>query len=389
MDFDINKTYKEAFKSKARYIILYGGAGSGKSVFTAQKFITRMLDSKGKERFLFVRKIHRTIRNSQYLEVKDPIQLSDISKLFTFRDSTIEIDCQNGNEIRCAGIDDPEKIKSYKGLTSIWIEEATELTEEDFIQLDLRLRGQCTGEYFQIVMSFNPINENHWLNKIKLDDCLKLHTTYKDNRFIDEQYKKRLESLAERNPDMYKIYTLGEWGTLENLIYKPFPTLKEYPESFDEIIYGLDFGFNNPTALIEIGIRDKEFYLTELIYQSGLTNTDLINRLENSKIDKNAPLYCDNAEPNRIEEIRAAGYNSKPANKSVKDGIDFLKSQTIFSKPENIELNKEVVSYSWKKDRNGIIFDEPVKFNDHLLDAGRYAIYTHFKNVSQPGIFWV
>lgn len=149
----------------------------------------------------------------------------------------------------------------------------------------------------------------------------------------------------------------------------------------DETIYGLDFGFNNPTALIEVGIKDKNYYLRERLYKSGLTNAALIRQMESLGIPKDCNLYADSAEPARIKEIEEAGWRIYEAEKSVSDGIDFCQRQMFKSLPENDNLHKERRAYKWKEDRHGNIIDEPVKFMDHLMDAMRYAIYTHSRTM--------
>lgn len=179
-----------------------------------------------------------------------------------------------------------------------------------------------------------------------------------------------------RDPALRKVYLEGEWGILQNIIYAPYVMLDNYPE-VHETIYGLDFGFNNPNALLEIGIKDQEYYLTQRLYKCKMTNNDLIKELESQKIDKNAIIYADSAEPARIEEILRAGYNIQPAEKNVKDGIDFCKNCVFYTRPENEDLNKERQSYRWTENKNGDILDEPEKFDDHLMDTKRYAIYTH------------
>lgn len=383
----INQAYENALTNQDRYLILYGGAGSGKSVFAAQKIILRTLQEKD-HRFLIIRKVARTIKLSCYQLLKDLIREYELSKPFQFHDSVTKITCSNGNEIISCGVDDPEKLKSIQGVTGIWIEEATELTEFDFMEIDRRLRGKELKNYKQIMLSFNPISALHWLNLRKFKNAVKLQTTYRDNKFIDSQYKKTLEDLEEQNPNLHRIYARGEWGVLEELIYRPFEIITGYPESYDETYYGLDFGFNNPTALVKIQAKDKQYYLTELIYKTGLTNQDVIKELERLKISKSDLIYCDSAEPGRIEDISRAGYLAKPSDKSVKDGIDFVKTCKIFSNYDNKNLNNEVLSYSYKKDKSGNVIDEPVKFNDHLLDALRYALYTHNKKV-EANIYFV
>ena len=375
----INKIYRPLLEDKSRYMLIYGGAGSGKSVFAAQKLVLRsILESNHK--ILLARKVARTVRQSQYSLIKALIYSSGLEKYFTFKDGELNIkNILTGSEFIISGLDDVEKLKSIYGISSIWIEEATELDKRDFTQLDLRLRGKQKN-YKQIIITYNPVNAHHWLNTTTLKNSIKLKTTYLDNKFIDDEYKNVLLDLKNQDEEFYNIYALGEWGVLKNIIYKPFELIRIYPGKFDEIIYGLDFGYNNKSALVEIGIKDNEYYLRELIYKSKLTNSELIQMMFNLNIKKSSYIYCDCAEPIRIAELRKAGFNALEADKSVKDGIDFLKSCKIYSLPENAGINKEVLSYSYKQDKDGNLIDEPVKFEDHLMDAIRYGIYTYNKN---------
>jgi phage terminase large subunit len=382
----INPIYQTANEYQGRYLNLYGSRGSGKSVFAGQKLILRCL-TETPHKFLLARKVHRSIKGSQLELLKKYIYLYKFESKFEFLEN--EIKCKNGNRFVSAGLDDPEKLKSIENITSYWIEEPTELSEQDFLNVDAVLRGE-TKNYKQGILTYNPIDHLHWLNHIQLHNALTLKTTYKDNLFIDKEYIEMLESLKEINPELYKVWTLGEWGVKLDLVYPlGFKILDIYPTIFDETIYGLDFGYNNQSALIKIDIKDKCNYLTELLYESKLTNTDLIKRLDTLITNKNNIIYADCAEPARIEELKRAKFNIKPADKSVKDGIDYCKSQIIYSNYDNKNLNEEVHTYCWKQDRNGDLLDEPVKFNDHMMDAMRYAIYTHSKNNGEVHIFMI
>jgi phage terminase large subunit len=206
---------------RSRYLIYYGGAGSGKSVGAAQKIIIRMLEEKG-HKFLVVRKVANTIRNSVFSLLRGTIADWGLSQLFKVNKSDMDITCVNGNQIIFAGLDDVEKLKSIHGITGMWLEEASEMLQEDFQQLDLRLRGQ-TRNYKQIIISFNPIDITHWLKRVFFDvkkaNSKVIHSTYKDNIFIDDEYKKTLESLKEQDEYFYQVYALGQWGVLGKTIF--------------------------------------------------------------------------------------------------------------------------------------------------------------------------
>lgn len=224
---------KKAFNSKFypllredshRYLLLYGGAGSGKSVFAVQRFLYRLL-TLPLCNLLVVRAVAATNRDSTFALFRQVISRWGLSALFTCRESDLRITCANGNSVIFKGLDDTEKLKSItfpKGeLTDIWVEEASEMREEDFNQLDVRLRGKGTRK--QIVLTFNPVSVLHWLKRRFFDRqdprALVVKSTYKDNRFLDEDYKATLESYKATDPYYYSVYCLGEWGVLGQTIF--------------------------------------------------------------------------------------------------------------------------------------------------------------------------
>jgi phage terminase large subunit len=217
-----NPTYYQLYKDKERYLVLYGGAGSGKSVFVSQKMIFRMLTEKN-HKFLVVRKVAKTLRESTYSLLKGIISDWGMSALFEENKTDMTITCKlNGNKIIHAGLDDVEKVKSIHGITGIWIEEASELDQQDFQQLDLRLRGHTTN-YKQIMISFNPISSLHWLKTVffdnKKENTSVSHSTYLNNIFIDDAYRQVLEDMKEQDEYYYMVYALGEWGIVGKTIF--------------------------------------------------------------------------------------------------------------------------------------------------------------------------
>lgn len=219
-----NDRFYPLYTNKDRYLVLMGGGGSGKSVFTAQKILLRMLTEK-KHRFLVLRKVAKTLRESVFMELKTAIQRWGLEKLFTIPkgvSSELHITCVNGNEILFAGLDDVEKLKSISGVTSVWMEEASECSPEDFRQLDIRLRGQ-TVNYKQFMITFNPIDINHWLKREFFDhpkaNATTLHSTYKNNKFLDKEAIQVLEAFKHTDPYYYSVYCLGEWGVIGSTIF--------------------------------------------------------------------------------------------------------------------------------------------------------------------------
>ena len=386
----INNSFLPLFKDLNRYIILRGGAGSGKSVSIAQIVIYKILVTYNYTEphiILCLRKTSPAARKSLFPLLQNTISAFGLRELVTNINKTeMSITFSNGSTIVCMGLDDPDKIKSVFGITSIWLEEATEFTRDDIYQLDLRMRGK-SQHYYTMYLSFNPVSKLHpihdmfFVNPSK--DTTLHHSTYLDNRFLDDVYKARLESLIHQDRSYYNIYTLGEWGSLENLIYTKYSFLKSFPEDTKDVVYGLDWGYNHPTALVKVGEIDGGFVVQQQYYERLKTVGDLIEYLPQIIPSKNSPIYADSARPDAIEEVFRSGYNIHPADKkpgSVKDGIDFIKQNNLYITEDSTDLIKELNTYGWRKDKNDNLIDEPLKFNDDLLDATRYAIFTHFSN---------
>ena len=386
MKIDIPAAYEEALHNTNRYLVLGGGAGSGKSEFCGRKIFYRC-QKEGNHKFLILRKVRRTCKESVVAVMLGILNENEVPYQYNRTDRTIVFYNPDGkkNILLFEGMDDPEKIKSIKGVTGIWLEETTEFTERDFNQLDLRLRGK-TDHYKQIMLSFNPDESvGAWIKETFFDhqkpDSYILITTVDDNPFIDQEYIDVLDNI--KDPTYYLIYRKGLWAAAKGLIYHNVQKLAEFPGSFDETIYGLDFGFNKQSALVEVNIKDGvDAYLRSLIYQTKLTNPDFIREIEKLNLIKRRCFYADGAEPDRIEEFKRAGFNIYPADKSknsVKDGIDHVKTYNLHTLIHDEPLNKEFRIYKWEEDKNGKLLDQPVKYMDHLMDGARYALYTHYK----------
>jgi phage terminase large subunit len=290
--------------------------------------------------------------------------------------------CLNGSQIILQGLDDVEKIKSIFGITDIWVEEASEITEDDYKQLNLRMRG---GDHpKRMLFSFNPISRLHWLKEHFFDQARSnvrvTHTTHKDNRFLDTDYRQELEALKDIDPYFYAVYCLGEWGELGNLVFSNYviESFRYEWDDYDEQTVGVDFGYNDPSAIILLGWKDDELYVHDELYARGLTNTELIDAARNIVIDGDTIMTADSAEPDRISEFQQAGFNMMPAKKgkdSVRHGIDFLKRVKIHIHSERCPSTaREIQEYKWKEDKDGNVLDEPIGYNDHAIAAIRYGI---------------
>ena len=366
--------------NQKRINVLVGGAGSSKS-YSITQFIIKLFYSENC-RILITRKTTPSLRISVYKLLKELLDEFDLG----YHVNRTELSFTNdlGSEITLKGLDDPEKIKSAE-FNYIFAEEATELNLTDYRQLDLRLRRK-TATVNRMFLSCNPISALHWI-KTELEDkpdrdVLFNYSTYKDNPFLDQVYIDRLEGLSTQDANYYNIYALGQWGILVNLIYSGFKVV-DIPAKYDEVSYGLDFGFNHPSCLTKIYWIDGKFISQELLYKSGLTNTMLIEEVKKliPEGHRFKYLYADSAEPDRIEEFFKAGFNVQKAEKSVKDGIDFVRQNSIGITSDSINGIKEKQTYSYKQDKNGNVLDEPVKALDDFNDSERYGAYSYSKIV--------
>ena len=385
-----NPVFKPLHSSKHRYVVMKGSAGSGKSVDAAQSYILRLMKDKGRN-LLCVRKSEVTNRDSTFAELIGAINRMGLGSHFAATVNPLSITCANGNKVIFRGVNDEkqrEKLKSItfdKGkLTDVWIEEATELTQSDFEIIDDRLRGELPpGQFYQIKMTFNPVNVSHWIKKSFFDisdpNVLTHHSTYLNNRFVDEAYKQRMLRRKEVDPDGYRIYGLGEWGELGGLILTNWEVknVSQDLQYYDSVSIGHDFGFNHADAILPLGFKDGNIYILKEIYVHEKDTNEII-QLANGIIPNNKMMYCDSAEPDRIKMWKTAGYWAYPVEKeqgSVKAQIDWLKQRKIFVDPSCTNTIRELNQWKWKKDeKQNIYLDQPVEIFDDAMAALRYGI---------------
>lgn len=393
-----NPCFKEVNQSQKRYIVMKGSAGSGKSVDTAQNYILRLMQDKGRN-LVAMRKSDITNRDSTFAELTGRLysMFGDKAEAYwKINKNPLMLTCRhNGNQIIFRGMNDDrqrEKLKSItfpKGkLTDVWLEEATEFTQADLEIIDDRLRGELpAGQFYQIRMTFNPVNKNHWIKKVFFDlpdqNVLTHHSTYLMNRFIDEAYKQRMERRKLVDPEGYQIYGLGEWGEIGGLILHNWKIeeVSQNLNDYDDVAIGQDFGFNHANAILLLGIKDDNIYILDEIYLFEKDTAEIIQEAIAHALPTNKQMWCDSAEPDRIKMWQKGGYNrAKGVDKggsagSVKAQIDWLKQRTIYVHPHCINTIKEMQQWKWKKDeKTGEYLDEPVPFQDDAMAALRYGV---------------
>lgn len=371
--------------------IHYGGASSGKSHGVVQKVVIKACKKWKKPRkVLFLRKVGRSIRDSIFADVV--ACLSDLGLIDRCKVNMTDfrITLPNGAEFLFKGMDDPEKIKSIKGISDVVMEEATEFTLEDYTQLTLRLRDR-KHRMRQIFLMFNPVSKTNWVYKhffaedaeVDFKRTAIFHTNYKNNRFLDEDNRKTIEELQKRNPAYYRIYALGEFATLDKLVFPAYESkvldkaaLKALPSFF-----GLDFGYvNDPSAFMHVKIdeKNKTLYIVEEFVKKHMLNDEIAETIKSLGYGKE-DIEADSSEEKSIAEIRLKGvpkiHAVKKGKGSILQGIQFIQQYKIVIDSRCFKTIEEFENYTWKKDKKtGEYINEPVDTYNHTIDAIRYAL---------------
>ncbi|AGI11710.1 terminase large subunit [Listeria phage LP-032] len=409
-----NKVYLPSLEWNDRTIIFYGGAGSGKSVWAVQRSVIRLMREKRK--MLVVRKNTNSLRDSVFSEFTKALstfKLADRCRIYT---SQLRIVLPNGSQILFKGIDNPEKIKSISGIDDIFLEEATELTLDDYTQLQLRMRNLAgkRRKEGQMILCYNPISKVNWVYRLfhdpttadeRPEDLRILHTTYKDNKFLPEKYLNTLEELMKTNPTYHRIYAMGDFASLGELVYTnwrewkipnihdPYgmqnidPTVDQLKRAGLKSYFGLDFGYaNDATAMVAciVDERNKKIYIYDE-YQNNIKqkermlNDDIVRKIAEKGWAKEK-IVADSSEPKSIEEIRRKGiWRIKAARKgkdSIVHGIQFVQGFEIIVHPRCTHIREELENYAWQKDKQNPneYINKPIDEYNHGLDALRYAL---------------
>lgn len=372
-----------------RFLVFYGGAGSGKSYFIAQRLIYKALKSKRK--ILVLRKVNRTTKNSTFQLLLDVLSQFNILKYCNINRTDFTITLPNGSSFLCMGLDDPEKIKSIAGLTDAWLEEATEFTLDDFSQINLRVRDPQAQDQ-EIILSLNPVSKANWCylqffaDNPELKEFRKtvkvIHTTYLDNPHLPEDYVKALLMMKATNEVYYKIYALGEFGSLDKLIYNNWQVMEFNPDTIKgQLLCGLDFGYtNDPTAFVASLLVENErrIYVFKEWGGTNFLNDAIADKIKEMGFAKSI-ICADSAEQKSIEEIKRHGVSRiRPCVKgqgSVLQGIQKLQQYEIIVHPDCKNVQEELANYSWKKDKQtNEYINEAQDLYNHYLDSLRYSL---------------
>ena len=357
------RNYDALYNNEARFIINEGGSRSSKTYSLCQLILVYCLQNKGVV-VSIIRKTFPALRATAMRDFLEVLKDAGIYDKSSHNMSEHIYSFPNGSIVEFFSVDDEQKIRGRKRHLA-WCNEANELYYDDFTQLNMRTESK-------LIFDYNPSDSNSWLYDLPKNESILIKSTYKDNPFLPESIKTQIEDLKRTDEALYQIYALGEKAISKSNIYSNWTFLPHRPARFTQFIYGIDFGYNHPTALVRIYWHEKDIFIEPVIYESYLTTSDLLDRFEKLGIEPNADIIADYARPEIIAELNNNGYNVINANKSVKKGIDNVKTFGIFCM-ENEALKKEYQNYKWKKVGDQIT-DEPVKLWDDAMDATRYAV---------------
>lgn len=387
-----NKQIYDNLQDYSKFIeVWYGGASSGKSHGVVQKVVLKsLLNWRYPRKVLWLRKVDRTLKDSIFADVLDCLSRWQLLALCKVNNSDRTITLPNKAVFLFKGMDDPEKIKSIKGLSDVVMEEASEFTLDDFTQLTLRLR-EPKHKKRQLFVMFNPVSKVNWTYKQWFDPQAEIdtkrvavhHSTYKDNRFLDEENIRTIENLKKTNPAYYKIYTLGEFATLDKLVFPVFEKRRLHATDLADIpsYFGLDFGFvNDPSAFIHVKVdqKNKRLYVLEEYTKKGMLNNEIARVIKQMGYSKEV-ITADAAEQKSIAELKRDGIDRiRPAKKgpdSVIQGISFLQQYELVVDDRCVKLIEELENYTYQKDKaTNEYINKPVDSYNHCIDAIRYAV---------------
>ena len=390
----VGKGYGAFWRFKGRYKVVKGSRASKKSSTQSLKVIMEIMENTCVN-WLVVRKTERTLRDSCFAQLKWAMRQLKVERYFKCSVSPLEITyIPTGQKILFRGLDDPLKVTSITvevgALCRLWIEEAYEIMSEDaFNRLDESIRGQLPkGMYHQVVLTFNPWSDRHWLKKRFFDEpsknVLAMTTNYMCNEFLSEADLVLFEEM-KKNPRRYRTAGLGEWGIVEGLVYENW---EERVFDVHEIsirpsvrsAFGMDFGYVNDPSTLFCGLVDtvaREIYVFDEMYEKGMSNEDIKDKVFEMGYAKER-IKADSAEPKSIAYLRKAGLTriraAKKGPDSIRAGISIIQDYKIIIHPRCVNFITEISNYTWDKDKFDNAINKPIDDFNHLMDAMRYAM---------------
>lgn len=373
----------EAYESGKFRIIGNQGATRSSKTYSISQLLSLYIPNKTKTSISIVSPSLPHLKRGARRDFLQVLESAGVYREENFHKTDNIYHFDNGSYAEFFGVEDQGKVRG-PGRKILYVNEANLIHPNTLQQLLFRTEEVA-------FLDFNPVEEtSHVYDLCDRTGSTLIHSTYRDNAFLTEGQRFEIESLREADWATWLVFGLGQRGKSQEIIYTHWKLCDKLPLK-GEVFFGQDFGYNVPSALVLCEVYEGALYVQEWLYETKLTTNDLIERYKDLGVSKTIEIFCDNAEPKTIEEICRAGYNAKPADKDVTEGIRKVKSMPLYITENSPSVIKEIKGYKWKTDKDGRAIkdkdrDEPVKFNDHAMDALRYAVFT---KLSQPAYSWV
>jgi phage terminase large subunit len=370
IELRVSNVFKQNEVATTKIVVNQGSSRSGKTYSILQLLIFKKALDETEAVFTIVRKTMPSLKASamrDFFEILKNAEMYDEK----FHNKTENTYMLKSNLFEFVSLDQPQKKRGAKR-TFLFINEANELSLEDWIQLSIRTEKQ-------IFIDYNPSMDEHWIYDLVIPrpDCTFIQSTYLDNKeFLPAEVVKEIEQLKNVDENYWRVYGLGLPGQIKGLVFTNWDQVETFPAECKWVVYGMDFGFSNdPTALIKVGLCGGDLYLDELIYNRGLTNQDIAKWLGELGLKWQDEVIADN-QPKCIYEIKKEGFNILATFKgkdSILAGLDIMKRYKIYITKGSVNLIREFKNYKWKEDQAGKATNEPIDKFNHGIDAVRYV----------------
>lgn len=366
MKIQTTKTFEDLLNTNYRNYVFQGSSRAGKTYNIILWMVINILNEENKV-YSIVRKTLPALKASVLRDLKDilnKLDLYDPNKWHTV-DGYVEI---GTNVIEWFSLDTEERVRGRKR-DVCFVNEATEITYDEYVQLNLRTSDR-------MILDFNPSLWQSWLYDLDgQPDTFYTIVTYNDNPFLPQNQVDEIEKLKTRDQNLWRVFGLGEKGIPTRVVFNHQQIYDDLPKSAKLLGYGCDIGFNDPNTLVKIYKDGESIYCEELLYLRNTTISDLIYKIKDLGLNLTDDFIVDSAAPQAIAEMSRSGINAKPVKKdTILSGIDQIKRHNLFIHKDSLNLQMELNSYVWKSDKSGNNLDEPEDKNNHIIDAIRYVL---------------
>lgn len=358
--------FSKLYNAEKRVIVCQGGTSSGKT-YTILQVLLLIASANAKQVVTVVGQDVPNLKVGAWRDAKRIVSDNyTLQRMFVVSEGFLQLRCINGSIVEFKSYTNEQDARSGKR-DYLFVNEANGISYEVYWQLAIRTRKR-------IFIDYNP-SARFWVHDkiVGGDDVLLTITDHRHNPFLSQDEHNRIESISD--PELWRVYARGLTGRIQGVIYNDITVVDKMPETYKGRWLGLDFGYNDPTALLDVRLSEGKLWIDEVLYHQHLTNTDIHKAIVSNGL-LGVQIIADSAEPKSIEELRRLGCRIESARKgtdSIRVSISTLKRYNLCVTRRSANVRKELNNYKWKVDGSGNITNEPVDMYNHSLDALRYV----------------